>query len=76
MHLLQFQIEEDIGSELRMYEKMYKNGSQMYLVDGLSLYHIVILHCVIGYTYALIEKETIKSAKWNIVFYGDVYATF
>jgi hypothetical protein len=34
------------------------------------------LHCVIGYTYVLIEKETIKSAKWNIVFYGDVYATF
>jgi hypothetical protein len=28
------------------------------------------LHCVIGYTYVLIEKETIKSAKWNIVFYG------
>jgi hypothetical protein len=42
MHLLQFQIEEDIGSELRMYEKMYKNGSQMYLVDVLSLYRIVI----------------------------------
>jgi hypothetical protein len=34
------------------------------------------LHCVIGYTYVLIENETIKSAKWNIVFYGDVYATF
>jgi hypothetical protein len=34
------------------------------------------LHCVIGYTYVLIKKETIKSAKWNIVFYGDVYATF
>jgi hypothetical protein len=42
MHLLQFQIEEDIGSGLRMYEKMYENGSQMYLIDGLSLYHIVI----------------------------------
>jgi hypothetical protein len=44
--LLQFQIEEDIGSRLRMYEKMYENGSQMYLVDGssegLSLYRIVI----------------------------------
>jgi hypothetical protein len=34
------------------------------------------LHCMIGYTYVLIEKETIKSAKWNIVFYGDVYAIF
>jgi hypothetical protein len=34
------------------------------------------LHCVIRYTYVLIEKETIKSTKWNIVFYGDVYATF
>jgi hypothetical protein len=34
------------------------------------------LHYVIGYTYVLIEKETIKSANWNIVFYGDVYATF
>jgi hypothetical protein len=34
------------------------------------------LHYVIEYTYFLIEKETIKSAKWNIVFYGDVYATF
>jgi hypothetical protein len=42
MHLLQFQIEEDIGSGLRMYEKMYKNDSQMYLVDGSSLYRIVI----------------------------------
>jgi hypothetical protein len=42
MYLLQFQIEEDIGSGLRMYEKMYKNGSQMYLVDGSSLYSIVI----------------------------------
>jgi hypothetical protein len=42
MHLLQFQIEEDIGSGLRMYEKRYENGSQMYLVDGLSLYCIVI----------------------------------
>jgi hypothetical protein len=42
MHLFQFQIEEDIGSGLRMYEKMYKNGSQMYLVDGSSLYRIVI----------------------------------
>jgi hypothetical protein len=42
MHLLQFQIEEDIGSGLRMYEKIYKNGSQMYLVDGSSLYRIVI----------------------------------
>jgi hypothetical protein len=38
MHLLQFQIEEDIGSGLKMYE----NGSQMYLVDGSSLYRIVI----------------------------------
>ena len=34
------------------------------------------LHYVIGYTYALIERETIKSAKWNIVFYRDVYAIF
>jgi hypothetical protein len=42
MHLFQFQIEEDIGSRLRMYEKMYENGNQMYLVDGLSLYPIVI----------------------------------
>jgi hypothetical protein len=25
-----------------MYEKMYKNGIQMYLINGLSLYHIVI----------------------------------
>jgi hypothetical protein len=76
MHLLQFHIEEDIGSGLRMYEKMYENGSQMYLAEGSSLYRIVILYCVIGYTYVLIEKETIKSAKWNIVFYGYVYATF
>jgi hypothetical protein len=28
------------------------------------------LHCVIGYTYIMIENETIKSAKWNIVFHG------
>jgi hypothetical protein len=28
------------------------------------------LHCVIGYIYVLIENATIKSAKWNIVFYG------
>jgi hypothetical protein len=41
MHLLQFQIEKDIGSWLRMYEEMYLNGNKMYLVDGLSLYHIV-----------------------------------
>jgi hypothetical protein len=34
------------------------------------------LHCMIGYTYVLTKRETIKSAKWNIVFYGDVYATF
>jgi hypothetical protein len=42
MHLLQFQTEKDIGSGLRMHEKMYENGSQMYLVDGLSLYHCCI----------------------------------
>jgi hypothetical protein len=42
MHLLQFQIEEDIGSGLRMNEKIYENGSQMYLADGLYLYRIVI----------------------------------
>jgi hypothetical protein len=42
MHLLQFQIEVDIGSGLRMYEEMYENDSQMYLVDGSSLYRIVI----------------------------------
>jgi hypothetical protein len=42
MHLLQFQIKEDIGSGLRMYEKMYRNGSQMYLVDGSYLYCIVM----------------------------------
>jgi hypothetical protein len=28
------------------------------------------LHCMIGYTYVLIEEKTIKSAKWNILFYG------
>jgi hypothetical protein len=33
------------------------------------------LHCVIGYTYVLIEKETIKSAKWNIELCQNVYAT-
>jgi hypothetical protein len=42
MHLPQFQIEEDIGSGLRMYEKMYKSGSKMYLIEGSSLHHIVI----------------------------------
>jgi hypothetical protein len=42
MHLLQFQFEEDIGSGLRMYGKMYENDSQMYLVDGSFLYRIVI----------------------------------
>jgi hypothetical protein len=30
------------------------------------------LHCVIGYTYVFIEKNNIKSAKWNRVFYEDV----
>jgi hypothetical protein len=59
-----------------MYEKMYENGSQMYLVDGSFCTILSFLHCVIRYTYVLIEKETIKSTKWNIVFYGDVYATF
>jgi hypothetical protein len=28
------------------------------------------LHCVIGYTYVMIENETIKSARWNIVFHS------
>jgi hypothetical protein len=28
------------------------------------------LHCVIGYTYVMIENETIKSVEWNIVFHG------
>jgi hypothetical protein len=28
------------------------------------------LHCVIGYTYVMIENKTIKNVEWNIVFYG------
>jgi hypothetical protein len=91
MHLLEFQIEEDIGRGLRMYEKMYENGSQMYLVDGSFLYHIVIFALCEKYNTFLQLREfglpprplrdkesrrNIKSVKWNIVFYGDVYATF
>jgi hypothetical protein len=30
------------------------------------------LHCVIGYTYVMIEKETIESAEWNVVFHGRI----
>jgi hypothetical protein len=58
MHLPQFQIEEDIGSGLRMYEKMYKSGSKMYLIEGSSLHHIVI--------FALCDRLYIcYDWKWN-----------
>jgi hypothetical protein len=28
------------------------------------------LHCVIGYSYVMIENESIKIIEWNVVFHG------
>ena len=58
MHLFQFQVEEDIGSGLKMYEKIYQNGIKIYLVDDLSLHHIVI--------FALCDKIYISFC-WKII---------
>jgi hypothetical protein len=73
--LLQFQIEEDIGSGLRMYEKMYENGSQMYLVDGLSLYRIVIFALCDRLYICFDQKRNYQKCKfehsilWRCVYY-------